>query len=121
MVANLQNAQCCLSGCSMAFTVQLEGRFRAEAAERALEAVERRGLCAISLRRRALLRADFRGGVVGRAVHRRGESLQQLALGLPAIRAAGMISVAGGLVSLAVTVLGMGALTLAGRSRERSM
>jgi hypothetical protein len=32
-----------------------------------------------------------------------------------------MISVAGGLVSLAVTVLGMGALTLAGRSRERSM
>jgi hypothetical protein len=47
VVANLQNAQCCLSGCSMAFTVQLEGRFRAEAAERALEAVERRGLCAI--------------------------------------------------------------------------
>jgi hypothetical protein len=121
VVANLQNAQCCLSGCSMAFTVQLEGRFRAEAAERALEAVERRGLCAISLRRRALLRADFRGGVVGRAVHRRGESLQRLALGLLAIRAAGMISVAGGLVSLAVTVLGMGALTLAGRSRERSM
>jgi hypothetical protein len=48
VVANLQNAECCLSGCSMAFTVQLENDSGPRRPERALEAVERRGLCANS-------------------------------------------------------------------------
>jgi len=96
----------------MAFTVQLEGRFRAEAAERALEAVERRGLCAISLRRRALLRADFRGGVVGRAVHRRGESLQRLNE-LGDHRRDRLLSIRSGVPGVMwVALLGAGAVTI---------